>query len=513
MPLSSLPNFFKNNPLLQTDISDFIYSKELGSGGNSSVFLFKKENKNFALKFLQTDNYSKTNRFKDEYFCAIQIPTHKNISQLYHFDKLSIDNEDFLVIVMKSYDHTLKKPNYITEDELADNLWKIFNEICAGLKHLHDNQITHRDLKPQNIFYDQDINEYVIGDLGIAHFDEDRFQKNSKTKKTDRMANYLFSAPEQVNNNEKASIPSDIFALGQVMHWLVKGEINRGGDRETLSTPTSPKKLILLDKIIDKCLLNKPANRFQSIAEIEDFTSTYNTPPTRNIRSRMQDLDHCIRRAVPDIDQISKISNAQLIEIFITEFNTICTPEEFWIVNADGGDAELLEIKKIGKDTWLLQNHYEIKIESITIYKDPSRLYKSFFALTTSASKQFDLVDTNGSKISRSIGYSETKDHATLWNNKYLPKEQTRNGFYSMGIGAETLKVTEPEFQDRCRNLKKYGYLIIPQGNGASQTKGRSPAKKFLDSVTNYGGADIHDIKNFLRSIEDFHATEITIYD
>ena len=69
-----------------------------------------------------------------------------------------------------------------------------------ALSHLHSNQIIHRDLKPKNVFFDKSINEYVIGDLGIAHFSDDVFERESKTKPSERMANFGFSAPEQIDS-------------------------------------------------------------------------------------------------------------------------------------------------------------------------------------------------------------------------------------------------------------------------------------------------------------------------
>ena len=90
MPKSSLNKSLKDQDSLQTDIGDFTYARSLGEGGNSFVFLFEKEGMSFAIKFLKPCEQDKIKRFKDEYFCAMQIPSHRNIAQAYHFDSVRI---------------------------------------------------------------------------------------------------------------------------------------------------------------------------------------------------------------------------------------------------------------------------------------------------------------------------------------------------------------------------------------------------------------------------------------
>ncbi|KAI5303954.1 hypothetical protein KEM56_007028, partial [Ascosphaera pollenicola] len=48
-----------------------------------------------------------------------------------------------------------------------DLLWKIFRQICDGLRDIHSHNIIHRDLKPANIFID-DAFDPRIGDFGLA---------------------------------------------------------------------------------------------------------------------------------------------------------------------------------------------------------------------------------------------------------------------------------------------------------------------------------------------------------
>ena len=64
------------------------------------------------------------------------------------------------------------KNAYFGEDEIM----RIFVQICMSLKHVHEHNILHRDLKSQNIFLTSS-GVVKLGDFGIAKVLETSFEK------------------------------------------------------------------------------------------------------------------------------------------------------------------------------------------------------------------------------------------------------------------------------------------------------------------------------------------------
>ena len=136
----SLVQHFKKTPMLETDIGRFEYVSDLGQGGNASVLKFKRGEHEFAIKFIPHDEVRKLQRFRDEFFCAAQLPTHKNVVDSYHFDTRAFDGTEHSLIIMKAYNSTLGKLGTVadkTVPEKREQAWQLFLDLCNGLHHLH----------------------------------------------------------------------------------------------------------------------------------------------------------------------------------------------------------------------------------------------------------------------------------------------------------------------------------------------------------------------------------------
>ncbi|KAL2084493.1 hypothetical protein ACEWY4_020011 [Coilia grayii] len=90
----------------------------------------------------------------------------------------------------------------------------IISGMCAGLCHLHSNNIVHQDIKPDNIMVEHETNRAVIIDLGLA-----KFFRNGLTSAAN-LGNEAYSAPEILVQQGVRDTRSDVWAMGKVIAEL-----------------------------------------------------------------------------------------------------------------------------------------------------------------------------------------------------------------------------------------------------------------------------------------------------
>ena len=83
-----------------------------------------------------------------------------------------------------------------TQIDIRD-IFKYVAQICAGLEHMHNYKVLHRDLMPSNIFLADD-DTVRIGDVGSAKV----FQHTISMAKTGDLGTKVYMAPEMFSANE-----------------------------------------------------------------------------------------------------------------------------------------------------------------------------------------------------------------------------------------------------------------------------------------------------------------------
>jgi len=169
------------------------------------------------MKYFQFNNKGKTYFVKTinkalkqnilQIFFEIHIANaikHPNLMEIFAYYE-DIGN---VYLVYKSFGESLNK--YVkTPKNLHFSVDKIFNQIVNGLSNLHDNNVIHRDIKPQNILISNGI--VKICDFGLSII---TCQENVLAGGTQN-----FRAPE-FEDKIGASKASDIYALGCTLMFL-----------------------------------------------------------------------------------------------------------------------------------------------------------------------------------------------------------------------------------------------------------------------------------------------------
>lgn len=197
----------------------------LGQGGMADVYLARDTilNRTIAIKILRTSLAKDPvyiARFQREASAAAAL-SHKNIVEIYDVGE---DNDQYYIVMEYVPGTTLKdlilRRGALHVMEAID----IMKQVLSGTARAHQMGIIHRDLKPQNILV-TDSGVAKIADFGIASI-----QSLNQFTQTDVIMGSLHYLAPELARGEKATIQSDIYALGIVFYELLRGEVPFNGE-------------------------------------------------------------------------------------------------------------------------------------------------------------------------------------------------------------------------------------------------------------------------------------------
>ena len=193
---------------------------DLGEGGMADVYLAIDTilNREVAIKVLRgelSNDPITLLRFQREANAASKL-THPNVVDVY--DVGEYNNRHYIVMEYvrgRTLKQLLSQRGALHKEEALD----IMKQLVSAVKHAHDNNIIHRDIKPQNVMI-KDDGTVKITDFGIA-LAHDAVQL-TQSDAVLGSAHYL--APE-TTRGESATNQIDIYALGIVFYELLSGSV------------------------------------------------------------------------------------------------------------------------------------------------------------------------------------------------------------------------------------------------------------------------------------------------
>ena len=247
----------------------------LGSGGMGQVYLARdgELDREVALKLIRPDlseNPTILGRFKREVQLSSKV-THRNVLRVH-----DLSESDGVFFLTMEYVRGRDLATLLRKEGLLpiERVVRIFREVCEGLAAAHDQQVLHRDLKPQNILVDE-ADQVRLTDFGLAK----SLEAVGLTETGALMGTPDYISPEQIKGRP-ADERSDIYALGVILYQLLTGSMPFRGQTswevalqrlQKQPTPASrlnPKTPKYLQQILERCMAVDPSLRYPAVRAI-----------------------------------------------------------------------------------------------------------------------------------------------------------------------------------------------------------------------------------------------------
>ena len=218
-------------------VNGYTLQSLLGAGGMAEVWLAENRiGKKAAVKLLLPklcDDENVVSRFLTEAKVMVEL-NHRNIRQVYDFG--DIDGRPCIIMEYlegEDLKSKLKRGQRFSESDI-ESWW---NQLVDALNYTHSKGIVHRDIKPGNIFIDENC-VVKIGDFGSARIspqqkkekekenenevEEKKEKKDKKEKKEKRpltpgVGTKWYKAPEIIFGNKHYDKSVDIWSFGCLM--------------------------------------------------------------------------------------------------------------------------------------------------------------------------------------------------------------------------------------------------------------------------------------------------------
>lgn len=236
----SLRDLIKREGLTQIDTDVFIKQEILGEGQFGKVlpgYVLDKDRRPIkaAIKMQKVQN--ENSRDLELFIKEIHIMEQLNHPCIVRFLKHGRSSKDGYVYVamerlhldlrqiLKGYPHGMKE----------DDVRIYFADICAGVKHLHEQNVCHRDIKPENIMTDDQEN-LKLCDFGLAT----TLAENGTIipeMKNSIVGTMPYQSPQLIMTEKYRGDKADVFALGKTLLYLLTGFLS---DVQHVKNKSSP---------------------------------------------------------------------------------------------------------------------------------------------------------------------------------------------------------------------------------------------------------------------------------
>ncbi len=266
----------------------YTIERPCGAGGMATVYLAKdlRHNRKVALKALRPEVAAVlgSERFLREIEIAAQLQ-HPHVLPVYD----SGEAAGLLYYVMPYVEGKSLRDKLAHDGELTVNdAVRILRDVADALAHAHENDVVHRDIKPDNVLLSG--RHALVTDFGVAKAVRESSGPDELITAGVSLGTPAYMAPEQATADQEVDHRADIYAFGALAYELLTGRPPFLGttqrmllsaqvtDRPEPVTKYRDTVSPALEQLVMRCLEKTPADRWQSVGELLPRLEAMTTP-------------------------------------------------------------------------------------------------------------------------------------------------------------------------------------------------------------------------------------------
>ena len=301
--------------------------RPLGGGGFGRTFLAEDQDKLNELCVVkqlvpQLQGTSAQNKatqlFEQEAKRLQQLGEHPQIPALYAYFK----QDDYLYLVQQLIvGQSLRQQLDLQGAFNEQQIWELLADLLPVLQFIHDRQVIHRDIKPDNIMRRHSDRRLILIDFGVSK----QFTTSAIVSDGTTIGSFGYASSEQMNEGE-AYPASDLYSLGVTcFHLLSQVSPSRLWTeygyswvkqwQMHLNLQLSQELTAVLDKLLQKGIQQRYQNVEQVLLElrtIEAFLAVDTTQlpsPTPSLTGNQQTRARSIPKNLPAITTLNPRAN------------------------------------------------------------------------------------------------------------------------------------------------------------------------------------------------------------